>query len=457
MTRDDSRLDAILAVLISYARQDFSTRVAVSERRDEIDAIATGINILAEELDGEVASRRELESAYARLQTTQAQLLVAEKFAAVGQLANGVAHELNNPATWVLLGITTARRRVANACNLTGEALAHELAAAEQVLSDVHAGMERIRTVIGDLRALSRVDAATPVELDLEDVIRSACQLARPAYLSVARLVLDLGGVPSIRGDRGRLGQLVTNLIVNAAYAVAEEAAQHEIVISTRVDGEHVLLAVEDSGPGIPDELFERVFEPYFTTKPSEVGTGLGLALVRKIAERHGGTARATRGTRRGARIEVRLPRAGPRTCSAVEPCPVSTTPVSGTATRRARVLLIDDEPMLLGALVDSIGGDHDLVTALGGEAAREVLARDRAFDLVLCDLQMPNVDGVAIHDALAKDVPELLSRLIMMTGGAVTPRAAQFLEKVQPRIVGKPVDIDGLLALVRDAAARRP
>ena len=156
----DDRFVLILEILMSYARQDFRPRLLVSERRDEIDAIATGINLLAEELDGEVASRRELEAAYERLQATQQQLLVAEKFAAVGQLANGVAHELNNPATWVLLALERARRRLAE---IRGRArsddpIVGELADIEDSLTDVHAGIERMHMVIGDLRTLSRAD-----------------------------------------------------------------------------------------------------------------------------------------------------------------------------------------------------------------------------------------------------------------------------------------------------------
>jgi len=455
LSSEDARLEAILEALISYARHDFSPRIAVSERRDEIDAIATGINLLAEALDGEVASRRELESAYARLQTTQAELLVAEKLAAVGQLASGVAHELNNPATWVLLGLEAARRRIRQATTRIDDgpaSLARELVAIDESLADVRAGMERMRSVIGDLRTLSRVDSDSPVELDLDEVVRTACQFARPAYHSVARLVLELGGVPPITGDRGRLNQLVTNLVVNAAYAVAEGGGEHEIVVSTRADGDSVVLAVEDTGPGIPEALRERVFEPYFTTKPSEIGTGLGLALVRKIAERHGGGARACRGARGGARVEVRL-----RCCRPFdEVTPMPPLPLHAPDGARARVLIIDDEPMLLRALEQAIADDHDVVTALGGTAALEVLARDQAFDLIMCDLQMPNVDGVAIHEVLAGSAPELLARIVVMSGGAVTPRAARFMENTRPRVVGKPIDLDHVLALARDAVAQR-
>ncbi|NVB80965.1 MAG: response regulator [Kofleriaceae bacterium] len=445
---DEARFDAILEVLMSYARQDFRPRIAISEHRDVIDAIATGINLLAEELDGEVASRKELESAYARLQATQAQLMVAEKFAAVGQLANGVAHELNNPASWVLLGVDSARRRLAQLQAGADAKLAGELAAIERSLADVHAGMERMRTVIGDLRTLSRVDGDKPVEVDLDELVRASCQLARPAYLGVARIVLDLGGVPPIVGDRARLGQVVTNLVVNAAYAVAERKGEQEIVVSTRATPEHVVLAVEDTGPGISDELRERVFEPYFTTKPAEVGTGLGLALVREIAERHGGGARAMRGSRGGARIEVALAYGRP-----LRPTP---PPPSEPPGNRARLLVIDDEPMLLRSLAQTISDDHDVVTALGGQAALDILAEDRAFDLVICDLQMPSVDGVAVYESLAATAPRLAERLVVMSGGVVTPRATEFMARVKPRVIGKPIDLDELLELARQAVAPR-
>ena len=452
----ESRLDAILEVLMSYAKQDFAPRIRVSERLDEIDAIATGINLLAEELDGAVASRRELEAALASLRATQEQLVVAEKFAAIGQLANGVAHELNNPATWVLLGVEHAQRKLEDARALaeqTGGELADTLSSVDESLTDVRAGLERMRAVISDLRTLSHVDADQRAVLDLNDTVRSACQLARPAYHSVANLVLDLAETPPIIGDRGRLGQLITNLIINAAHALADRTAgDNEIVIRTRTEGDRAVLVVEDNGPGIPDELLERVFEPYFTTKPAEVGTGLGLALVQRIAKQHGGCARAVRGSRGGERIEVRLPTRRDATPTRTETAQ-SATPAPQRS--RARVLIVDDEPMLLRSLEETVRGEADVVTVLGGESALELLARDRAFDLVLCDLQMPRLDAVAFHARLTELAPELLGRFVVMTGGAVTARATRFMETVRPRVLSKPIDVDALLALTRAAAAR--
>lgn len=442
-TSEASRLDAVLHALMAIARQDFAARIAVSEERDEIDAIATGINLLAEELEGEVASRRELQAAHAELQAAQARLVVAEKFIAIGQLASGVAHELNNPATWVLLGLQQARRRIAEARGLAhGEPVAALLGEVDAILADVDAGTERIRGVVSELRTLSRVETDENAAFDLEEVVRQAGQLARPAYQGVARLVLELAPVPPIHGNRRRIGQLITNLIANAAQAIDKGGVDHEIAITTRRDGDFAVIAIEDTGPGIPAELWEKVFDPYFTTKSSDVGTGLGLAIVRTIAKHHGGDARITEGTRRGARIEVTLP---VRTGSAV----VVAAPAPAPLRRHARILIIDDEPLLLRSLAEALRDDVDVVCANGGAEAVELLRADRAFDLVLCDLQMPSFDGVAVHEMLTRDAPELVPRLVYMSGGAVTSRAHAFLQRVRPRMIDKPIQVDAVLALV--------
>jgi len=194
------------------------------------------------------------------------------------------------------------------------------------------------------------------------------------------------------------------------------------------------------------------VFEPYFTTKPYELGTGIGLAIVRRIAKRHGGTAQLAQGTLPGARIEVRLPRGETR---ASAPAAVAPVPPVATGCVRARVLVIDDEPLVLRSLEQVLSDEHEVVTAASGGVGLELLGRDRAFDLVLCDLQMPGVDAPAIHEALQTLAPELLERFAVMTGGVVTPRATQFVEHVRPRIVPKPLDLDDVRALVHEHALR--
>jgi signal transduction histidine kinase/CheY-like chemotaxis protein len=455
MSSSKPRFDQILEVLMALARQDFTVRLPVSPRLDEVDAIATAINLVAEELGGAVASRHDLETAYESLQETQAQLVVAEKFAAIGQLASGVAHELNNPASWILLGLQHARRRVAEARSLGPEhhaRLAEILGELDVMLADARAGMERIRVVVSDLRTLSRGDSDEVVDLALNDVVRLSLKLARPAYKDTAKIVLELGELPLITGSHARLGQLVTNLILNAAQAIGDGGADHEIAITTRSDGQHVILSVEDSGPGIPPELRERVFEPYFTTKPADIGTGLGLALVRKIASAHGGLARVGRGARSGAMIEVLFPIPHQPPLPVVEATPL---PVA-TPILRGRLLIVDDEPMLLRAMADALREEHEVVTAQGGSEALAILEHDHGFDLVLCDLQMPALDGVAVYEAFTKLAPGRLDALVFMTGGVVTPRVQKFVERARPRLLDKPIDLDAILTLASAAVAQR-
>lgn len=450
MSDDQQRIDHIIEVLISLAQQDFSARARVSERLDEVDAIAVGINMLAEELGGAVASKLELEAAYAQLQETQAQLVNAEKFAAIGQLAAGVAHELNNPASWILLGLTHAQRRIADVRALDPSdhvRRADIYADLESTLDDARAGMERIRDVVSDLRTLSRADSDGTTFVSLNEVVEVSCKLARPAYQTTASIVLDLGELPMIHGSQARLGQLVTNLVLNAAHAIGTRGGEsNEIVVTTRHIDDYVMLSVEDTGSGIPDTIGDRVFDPYFTTKPAEVGTGLGLALVRKIASAHGGEARLGKGRLRGACIEVLLP------------LPMTSGPVPAkrsrpiTIPRRCRLLIIDDEPMLLRALSSALDDAHDVVIAQGGEEAVALLEKDRAFDLIVCDLQMPVLDGVAVYEAVATHAPDRLASIVFMTGGVVTSRVQTFLSRTRPRVLEKPIELDALVELAASA-----
>ena len=283
MSEYDPRLDDILEVLLAIARQDFSRRAAVNGT-DTVDAIATGLNMLAEELDGAVASRRDLEAAYRELKAADARLVQAGKMLAVGQLASAVAHEVNNPATWVSLGLTLIARGSKDlragiaAESIDRQALVTSLDAIDQVLRDAAEGMDRIRVVVGDLRTFSRADDEAVEDVCINDVVRTSCNLAGPSFRARAQLVLDLGETPALVASRGRLAQVVTNLLVNAAHAIDDSPCtrDHAIAVTTRSADGGVLLVIEDTGPGIALELREKVFEPLFTTKPASKGTGLG-------------------------------------------------------------------------------------------------------------------------------------------------------------------------------------
>ncbi len=451
----DERLEQLIEVLLALARQNFAARVPVSAELDAIDAIATGINLLAEELDGAVASRHEVERAYQALKLAQAQLVQAGKLAAIGEISSGVAHEINNPAGWVLLSLAVAERELTGARGLLREPtlpredLRQRLVTLETALADAREGMERISMVAGDLRTFARMDGEQFEPLDLNEVVRVSCRLTAPAYRSRARLTLELAPGASVRGNRGRLGQVVTNLVVNAAQALGEDSERQLIIVGTQVHDQEVLLFVEDGGPGIALELRERVFEPFFTTKPSHVGTGLGLALVRDIVVAHGGRVVVGQSRLGGARIEVSLPHSGDAVTTSLPPAAERQEP------RRPRVLVVDDELMLLKALRSYLSAAAEVELAEGGQAALTLIEESAPFDLMLCDLHMPGMDGIDVYRRVQSSFPHLLEQFVFMTGGALTLRAREFLDHERPKLLHKPIDARMLSSLLAKAGQR--
>lgn len=301
----DPRLDAILETMLAFARHDFSKRAPVTGT-DEIDAIATGLNMLGEELDETVAWRRDLELANARL-------VESGKMAEVGLLAAGVAHEVNNPAAWVQLALGIVRkshqalRRQLEQEEISREAMLAELDRLDALVHDCIDGMQRITTVVEDLRSLSRADERSFEQIEFEELIASCRRLASHRIGANVVVAIDhTNGPPALVANRGRIAQVVTNLLINASDA-SENKGEVAVTVSHHDGG--TLVAVEDTGPGVPEDLRERVFEPFFTTKRGVAGMGLGLTIVSRIVRGYGGWARIAEAHRLpGARFEVWFP-----------------------------------------------------------------------------------------------------------------------------------------------------
>lgn len=305
----DPRLDAILETLLAFAQHDFTKRAPVTGT-DNIDAIATGLNMLAEELDETVASRRELEAAKARLFETG-------KMAEVGLLAAGVAHEVNNPAAWVRLalgivrkGHAQMRRQLESEDDLPRASMLAELGRLDALIADCVEGMQRITTVVDDLRTLSRADEESFETIVFDELIASCLRLASHRIAARVTVEMDEANPPVLVANRGRIAQVLTNLLLNASDAMAGAAiADGAITVVVANEEGGTLLAVEDAGPGIPAELREQVFAPFFTTKHAGSGMGLGLTIVSRIAQGYGGRVRALEARDPpGARIEVWFP-----------------------------------------------------------------------------------------------------------------------------------------------------
>src|SRR5690606_15961760 len=250
-----------------------------------------------------------------------------------------------------------------------------------------------------------------------------------------ARLLKRYSGVSLVRGDEARIGQVFLNLIMNAAYALeARTNADAEIALATSEEGDRVVVEISDTGAGIADEDLPHVFEPFFTTKAAGKGMGLGLAICQSIVLAHGGNIAVESRRGGGSTFRVALPRA--RAGAAV---PAPSVEVERPRTTGARILVVDDEPLLGQTLSLAFRGKHEVSVAVSGREALARLAVDSRYVLVLCDLMMPDVSGQNVFEAVRRDHPELLSRFVFMTGGAFTERAQEFLEQHSGRTIEKP------------------
>jgi PAS domain S-box-containing protein len=367
---------------------------------------------------------------------------LADRMSSLGTLAAGAAHEINNPLTYVIGNLELAAERLAE--SPAGDGTVGEQLAAARV------GLERIRKTVRSLKTFSRGDEETIGSVDVCQVLESCIEIAQSQLRHRARLVRRLQRVAPVAGNDARLSQVFLNLLVNAAQALDEATAErNEVVASVTSDGHHVLVEIADNGCGIAPEHLPRVFDPFFTTKPVGVGTGLGLFVCHGIVEALGGEIRieSTRG--RGTSVRVRLPIA---LDVAENPAP----PKPPRANVRARILAIDDEPMVLQLVRSILRAEADVETASGGAHALERVRSGEAFDLVICDLMMPGMSGADLCRHLEEERPELAPRVVFMTGGAVTDAAAAFLAAAPRAVLEKPFSPVELRMFVRRQLSER-
>lgn len=373
----------------------------------------------------------------------QSRLAVADRMASLGTLAAGLAHEINNPLAAVMGNLEYLSREIASLKTSTPTPALDGL---DEPLVDARCAAERIREVVRDLKLFARSDDERSQLIDIRRVLDSTLHMAFAEVRHRARLVKDYHPVPPAYGNDARLGQVFLNLVVNAARAIPEGDVENNVIrITTRTsDGGGAVVEVEDSGAGIAPEHLERVFEPFFTTKDLDVGTGLGLSLCQRIVHDMGGEIVVESELGRGTLFRVILPRA---------PSDVA-VPAVAKATkppRSGRILIVDDEPMILGAIVRSLGNAHEVTTL---ESAREALARIEAgerYDVIVCDLMMPQMTGMDLHAALQARTPEMAERMVFMTGGVFTSRARTFLDTIPNQRLEKPFDTMHFRAMISD------
>ena len=408
-----------------------------------IGELARDVGLALQHLD-DLEQRRSAEEA---LKKSEASLIVEGRLASVGRVAAGVAHEINNPLAYVVMNTTVALEELQRVQAAAPPLLRGALGEAIAALREARAGSERVRLIVRDLKVFSRSDAESRGPVDLVRVIESSVSIAWNEIRHRARLVKDLQPVPEVLANESRLGQVFLNLLVNAAQAIEPGApAQNEVRIFTRREGDRGIVEIRDTGSGISPEMQKRIFEPFFTTKPAGLGTGLGLAICNTIVNALGGELSVESAPGKGSTFRVSLPLAP----ASMAP-PVSARAPAQTL-RRARVLVIDDEPSVGNAIRRALLVEHDVVPVAGAKAALELLARGEAFDAVLCDLMMPEMNGMQLYEELSRTFPALAQGMIVMTGGVFTATAQEFLDRLPNQRIEKPFDVQTLRAILRSA-----
>lgn len=426
---------ALLAYLFGGQRQE------LHRLRPSVEAIALAL-----------AFRRAHDRSRRADRMLQSRLLQTEKLAALGQLVSGIAHELNNPLTSIsgyaqlLLVRRPGTQRMLDLHHIYQEA-------------------ERARRIVQNLLLFARETRPERRPVDLNEIVERILAL-RSYELRVENISVELDlarDLPPVLADAHQLQQVVLNLLVNAEQAIrdacGEEALEPgagRIRLRTRATpAGRIALEVSDTGPGVAPEIASRIFDPFFTTKPSGQGTGLGLSIAYGIVQEHDGEIyladAPAPGMGAGAAFVVELPAWAAGVAARADPG-FPRAAAAGPARAglgKARVLVVEDEPTIAQLVSDVLSEEgHEVEAALASPQGLE-RALQGAFDLVICDLRMPGLDGRAFYQALVKAGSPLASRMIFITGDTLTPRTLAFMESKNVPYLGKPFLVEELKSVV--------
>lgn len=371
------------------------------------------------------------------------QLLQAEKMAALGQTVSGVAHELNNPLATIL----TWAERLTQRSSLEP--------AVRRGLEIILSESERAARIVRNLLTFARKRQTTRAMVDINQVVRETLALRAYEQRVTNITVIDAlaGGLPNVFADAHQVQQVLLNLIINAEQAMLSANGRGVIVVRTWHDAERecVILEINDDGPGIAEEVQAKIFDPFFTTKEVGKGTGLGLTVAYAIVNEHGGRIRLESRPGFGASFFVELPVTGARLPPTPSPRP---RPAHAAGPEHATILVVDDEAALAAAVCAALqDAGFAVEQASDGEQAL-MRVQSRPFDLVICDLKMPRVDGRTFYGMLSATKPAMSQRVIFVTGDVAGTDAETFLEDSGCRWLAKPFRLADLVRAAKEVLA---
>jgi len=375
----------------------------------------------------------------------QASLQVADRMAAIGSLAAGVAHEINNPLTYVLANLEEASNRIAELGETDLEA---NLQKANQCLHIATEGAGRVQRTIQDLKTLSRSDDEPILPVDVQEVLDSTIGIALNTVKHRGKLNTSHEQTRSALANKSRLGQVFLNLIINASES-QPEARDLQIHIESYETKEHIVVEIRDTGSGIPTEQLDRIFDPYYTTKPVGVGTGLGLWVSRNLLHNMGGEIEVESTVGEGSLFRIKLEATNEK------PAPPQAAPIHAPRQEvKANILIVDDEPAIVDLVADILLPYHKVSQASGGNMALDSIQKGN-FDLVICDLMMPDLSGMDLYEHLLELPQRDMPKFLFLTGGAVNEKSRQFVNNPAHTVLQKPFQPKILRNAVQDLLSK--
>lgn len=373
----------------------------------------------------------------------QARMVRSERAASMGSLAAGLAHEINNPLTYVIGNLELLQGYLADGKGATPPARSQE---SQAMISEAIEGSYRVASLVRDLKTFSHVSDEETEPINLARIIDRAKKMTSNEIRHRAELEIDCPESIEVLGNQGRILQIVINLLTNAAHAIAPGFSDSNAIrVAVRERESRVLLEVADTGSGIDPELADRIFEPFVTSKAVGFGMGMGLSITRNILRSMGGTIDVKYTSPEGTTFVVTFE---PFVAEAEDSSRASpAVRLRSESDAILKILIIDDEELVLRFLSSSLG-HHDVSVESDGRMAIQRI-RGGDFDIILCDLMMPAMTGMEIFSELQREVPEATDRVIFMTGGVFVEEAEEFLGEMSGCWIEKPIDTIELETLI--------
>ena len=394
----------------------------------------------------------------------QSQVVQSERLSSIGMLAAGVAHEINNPLTYLIAFFDTisgelgelkqAQRALEGQIQSLSrsdqgqvldlqkvrsqtEQLQSETQELEKLAQDAAKGAWRIRDIVRGIKNFSRADSDELEPVDIHQAIESAINMAFHEIKYRATLIREFADLESLMANEGRLAQVFLNLLINAAHAIPfGDPSSNTIRIRSEQTPSHIVVSVEDSGCGIKEDRLGVIFEPFFTTKPKGIGSGLGLAICKNIIESYGGELQVSSTLGQGSCFTIRLP----RSMQKLHALPSQQDErENGSPQQAAQILIVDDDILIRESLSQVLGGQHQLTLCASAKEAMEILALSQNFDLILSDLMMPNMTGADLFNWIEANHPSLSYKVVFITGGVFSTELQAFVDDTSQLILEKP------------------